>query len=131
LKIGINLALIQKLGFLGLALGTSIASLLNTGLLLNALRKKIGNLGGHEVLSTLLRITLASVLMGVAAWLLHSWLATQIGITSLQQKSIVLGITIVVSIVLLMLLSYLFKVKEAKTILELVARRSKKISKAD
>ena len=126
LKIGINLALIQKLGFLGLALGTSLASLLNTGLLLNALRKKIGSLEGHEVLSTIIRITIASVLMGVAAWQLHTWLAVQVGLDSLQQKSIVLGVTIVASLALLMLLSYLFKVKEAKTILGLVINRRKK-----
>ena len=126
LKIAINLALIQKLGFLGLALGTSIASLLNTGLLLNALRKKIGSLAGHEVVSTFIRITIASLLMGAAAWQLHTWLAVQIGLDSLQQKSIVLGITIVAALALLMLLSYLFKVKEAKTLLGLVTNKRKR-----
>jgi putative peptidoglycan lipid II flippase len=130
LKIAINLALIQKLGFLGLALGTSIASLLNTGLLLNSLRKKIGGLGGHEIVSTLLRISLASLIMGFVAWQLHNWLAVQLGLNSLQQKVFVLSITIVAALALLMMLSYLFKVKEAKTLVGLITSRRKRI-KAD
>ncbi|HSE39254.1 MAG TPA: murein biosynthesis integral membrane protein MurJ [Acidobacteriota bacterium] len=128
LKIAINLALIQKLGFIGLALGTSIASLLNTGLLLNALRKRIGGLGGHEILSTLLRIVLASLLMGAAALYIHDWLAMRIGMDSLQQKSAVLAVTMIAALALLMLLSYLFKVNEAKTILGIITRKRRQIT---
>jgi len=130
LKIAINLALIRKLGFMGLALGTSLASLLNTGLLINALRHKIGSLSGHAIISTILRITLASLIMGVAAWKIHEFLSALIGNRNLYGKAASLGIAIVAALAVLMLLSYLFKVKEAKTLIEIVTskfRRPRKV----
>jgi hypothetical protein len=42
---------------------------------------------------------------------------------SLQQKSAVLAITMVAALALLMLLSYLFKVNEAKTLVGLITRK--------
>jgi putative peptidoglycan lipid II flippase len=123
LKIAINLALIRKLGFMGLALGTSVASLLNTGLLLNALQHKIGSLSGHAIIPTILRITLASLIMGVAAWKIHDFLSATIGNRNLYEKAASLGISIVAALAVLMLLSYLFKVKEAKTLIEIVTSK--------
>ncbi|MCI0417595.1 murein biosynthesis integral membrane protein MurJ [bacterium] len=129
LKIAINLALIQKLGFLGLALGTSLASLLNTGLLLNALRHKIGPLSGHRIISAISRITLASVLMGAVAWKFHGFLVSQFGSSNLYARFLTLGISIASALALLMLLSYLFKIKEAKTLIELVTSRTRRFRK--
>jgi hypothetical protein len=70
------------------------------------------------------------LIMGAAAWKIHDWLAAIIGNRNLYEKSATLGISIIAALAVLMLLSYLFKVKEAKTLIEIVTskfRSSKKV----
>jgi putative peptidoglycan lipid II flippase len=52
----------------GLALATSLASMLNIGLLTIQLRKKIGRIDARRILTSLLKIVPASVAMGVIGW---------------------------------------------------------------
>jgi putative peptidoglycan lipid II flippase len=52
----------------GLALGTAVAATVNAALLLWLLRRRIGGLGGRENARALILISIASVLMGLAAW---------------------------------------------------------------
>ena len=47
-------------------------------LLLVLLRRRLGPIGIGLLASTLVRITVASAVMGVAAWGLHDWLATSV-----------------------------------------------------
>jgi len=68
LNVGLNLALVRVMGFQGLALGTAISAIFNASVLLLVLRKRLGGLDGRRIASSLLRITVASVIMGAAAW---------------------------------------------------------------
>jgi putative peptidoglycan lipid II flippase len=52
----------------GLALATSLASMLNLGLLTMMLRKKIGRMDGRRILTSLLKIVPASIAMGAIGW---------------------------------------------------------------
>jgi len=52
----------------GLALATSLAAMLNLGLLTKRLRKKIGRMDGRKILVSLLRIVPVSVAMGAIGW---------------------------------------------------------------
>ncbi len=63
-----NLALVQVLGFRGLALGTAIAAMLNAIVLLWLLRRRLGGLDGRRVAISLAKISAASTLMGFAAY---------------------------------------------------------------
>jgi putative peptidoglycan lipid II flippase len=68
-----------KISYFGLALSTSLAAALNFGLLFWFLRKRLGGVGGREILGSVLRITAAALFMagvcgGVYVWL-HSLLA--------------------------------------------------------
>ena len=74
----LSILLARVLGFAGLSLGTALASLLNASLLLILLRRRLGPLGIGLLASTFVRITIASAVMGVAAWALHDWLATSV-----------------------------------------------------
>ncbi len=49
----LNFALVQVMGYRGLALGTSIAALLNAGLLLVMLRRRLGGIDGGAIASAL------------------------------------------------------------------------------
>ena len=75
----LNVALVRVMGYRGLALGTSIAALLNASTLLVLLHRRLGGLEESRVLVSFGKIALASILMGVAAGgtdlLLSRWLA--------------------------------------------------------
>jgi putative peptidoglycan lipid II flippase len=63
----LNLLLVRALGYRGLALGTSIAALLNASLLVVFLRRQLAGLEEARIGNALARITVASALMGIAA----------------------------------------------------------------
>ena len=63
----LNLSLNAVMGFRGLALGTAIAATINAGLLLYLLSRRIGGVDAGRVGWSLLKITLASLVMGAAA----------------------------------------------------------------
>jgi putative peptidoglycan lipid II flippase len=63
-----------RLQFLGLALGTAIAANVNAGLLLYLLSRRIGGMDGARVLRAFLKILVASLVMGAAAYYTELWL---------------------------------------------------------
>ena len=67
-NVALNLALVRVMGVNGLALGTAVAATLNGALLVWLLRGRIGGLDGRKSAGVLARITIASLLMGLAAW---------------------------------------------------------------
>jgi putative peptidoglycan lipid II flippase len=67
-NIALNLSLARVMGYRGLALGTALASMFNAALLLIVLRSRLGGLDGRSIASALARITVASAVMGAAAW---------------------------------------------------------------
>jgi putative peptidoglycan lipid II flippase len=70
----LNLALVQVLGYRGLALGTAIAALFNAGALLILLRRRLGGLDGRRLTVALLKVLAASVAMAAAAYFSSAWM---------------------------------------------------------
>ena len=68
LNLGLNVVLVQVIGYRGLALGTALAAIFNAGTLLFVLRRRLGGIDGARIAVALLKVVLASGLMGVAAW---------------------------------------------------------------
>jgi putative peptidoglycan lipid II flippase len=64
----LNVWLVGVLGFRGLALGTSLAALLNAVAQVWLLRREIHGIEGRRIAQSLVRVAAASVLMAVAAW---------------------------------------------------------------
>jgi putative peptidoglycan lipid II flippase len=62
-----SVAFVRVLGFQGLALGTSIAAMLNAAALLWMLRRRLGGIEGERLLKTFIKVTLCAILMAVAA----------------------------------------------------------------
>ena len=78
LNIVLNVVLVDRIGYRGLALGTSIAALVNAGLLFHFLRRRLGGLDTRRLLVAFAKIAVAAGLMGAAvpgihAALLESW----------------------------------------------------------
>ena len=73
----LNYALVHRLGFQGLALGTAIAANVNAALLFILLSRRLNGLDGLHILGVLTRVLLASAAMAAAAYVvearLHAW----------------------------------------------------------
>ncbi len=66
-NLALNLVLMGPLAHLGLALATSVTSIVNLAQLAFGLRRKLGDLDGRRVLATLARVSAASLAGGAAA----------------------------------------------------------------
>ena len=78
LNVALNVILVERIGYRGLALGTAIAALVNAGLLCGFLRRRLGGLDTRRLLVAFAKMTVAAALMGGAvagihAALLESW----------------------------------------------------------
>jgi putative peptidoglycan lipid II flippase len=62
------------MGYRGLALGTGLSATVNAGLLLYLLDRRLGGIDGARVLQALVKILIASAVMGVAAYATDAWL---------------------------------------------------------
>ena len=71
-SIGVNIVLgiilMRPLAHGGLALATSLASILNLGLLVHALRSKLGSLGWRNIMRSAYRTLLNAGFMGIVVW---------------------------------------------------------------
>lgn len=72
----LNVTLVRVMSFQGLALGTAISSIFNAAVLLWLLRARLGGLDGRRVGSSFVRIAVASIFMGAAAWATDRVIAT-------------------------------------------------------
>lgn len=72
MNIILNITLSKFMGIAGLALATSISAIVCTGLLFLSLRKKIGSFGLKEIVISFIKITVASIVMGVVAKLSYN-----------------------------------------------------------
>jgi putative peptidoglycan lipid II flippase len=70
-----NSLLVDRFGHLGLAVSTSTVALVNFILLMVFMRRKLGRIEGGRLLRTVLRIGVATVPMGAAAWLVSDFAA--------------------------------------------------------
>ena len=62
-----SIALLRLIGFQGLALGTSIAAIVNAAALLWMLRRRLGGIEGGRLLTIFVKVTLSAALMALAA----------------------------------------------------------------
>ena len=73
-NLALNLALVRVMGYRGLALGTAIAAVVNAGLLLWLLSRRLDGLETRRILVACLKIGVASAAMGGAAYGTSEWL---------------------------------------------------------
>ena len=66
-NVALNLALVQVLGFRGLALGTALTAMLNAATQVLLLRREIGGIEGRALAASFARIAIAATAMAGAA----------------------------------------------------------------
>lgn len=113
----LNLMLMGPLLHGGLALATSISSLLNVVLLIFMLRKKLGGLQGKKIIISIIKLSLASVIMGsVLYWVDRSFYHPELNI--LLKAGVLFG-NILLGISLYLTLSFFLKTEEVKFLMNL------------
>ena len=119
-NIALNLILSRFMGVGGLALATSISSILTAGLLFASLRQKIGQLGLKQVGVAIFKILISSLIMGLISKHSYSFLLLYF------HESISLVIAIGVGVATYFTSVYFMKIKDVEVIFEVI---KKKLSK--
>jgi putative peptidoglycan lipid II flippase len=127
-KIGLNFLFIVPLGFLGLALATTISSWLNCCFLLRRLHRHRGVPWSIHELEPYIRIALASLVMGLLAWLVYhgsAWILTGSGVFVLATR---LSLAILSGLISLLPLLRFFRVEEGSELFRMTMRLVRRAS---
>ena len=109
MNIILNVSLMWPLKVSGLALATSLSSITNLLLLSHFLRKRIGSFGSRKIISSLLRISIISAIMGLLLWVIMQVLPQAVSST---EKLINLSVLVIAGLAVFVFLCFLFKLEE-------------------
>lgn len=112
INIVLNIVLSKYMGIDGLALATSLSAIIATFLMFGSLRKHIGPFGMKQISISFIKITTASLLMGILSRLSFEYLESS-GLS--QNKSLLIAITI--GAVLYFIFVSLMKIKDIDEVL--------------
>jgi putative peptidoglycan lipid II flippase len=119
----LGIVLMGPMGHGGLALATSLASMLNLGLLVKALRTKLGMLGLKTIMTSVYKTTICSAFMGAAVWAAALVIIPSEGGSMMGLFFGLLG-SIIVGLVLYGSFSMLLKSRELEQVMA-IARKGK------
>ena len=119
----LGIVLMGPLGHGGLALATSLASMLNLGLLIRALRTKLGRLGLKTIVTSVYKTVICSLFMGAAVWAAALFIIPSEG-GSLTGLFFGLVGSIIIGLVLYGSFSLLLKSRELEKVMA-IARKGK------
>jgi putative peptidoglycan lipid II flippase len=124
-----SVALVRAIGFEGLALGTSLASIANGAALVWLLRQRLGSLDGRRLLMTLMKTAASSAVMAIAAVAILQEMERLTPGSGLLPQLVRLGASIGGGLVALALAAMLLKVDEFEDALAMIFGRVQKLLK--
>jgi putative peptidoglycan lipid II flippase len=123
INVAMNVTLVRVLGYRGLALGTGVSAIVNAGALLWLLRGRLGGLDERRIATSFVKVLVASIFMGAAAWSAEHWLQYVLpGISTLARLARV-GLSILAGLVVLAAGSRALGLAEFNEALRLVVAR--------
>jgi putative peptidoglycan lipid II flippase len=122
-NVALNLALVRVAGFQGLALGTAIAATLNAAVLLWLLRDRIGGLETRQNARAFALITIASLIMGAAAWGTQYGLESALPGNGTVLRALRVFSSIAVAVGVLVVVARILHIEEFKEALAKIASR--------
>src|SRR5699024_2627196 len=126
----LNLILIQLMAHRGLALATSISSIITLLYLLYRLRKKIGPFGFIKSIKCGLKSLLAALVMGVVVYFLDAGLVNYLG-SGKMRELLSLLISAGIGALIYFILIYIMRIEEVDWAINLVKVKVKRIFKKD
>jgi putative peptidoglycan lipid II flippase len=118
----LGILLMRFMAHAGLALATSLASMLNLGLLLTSLRKRLGKMTDTEILRSIGKSLMCGIAMGIVVQIMLRWLLPADNPTMLQLVTTIAG-TISVGLFSYMGFSFILRSMELKMIFALARQR--------
>lgn len=120
-NIVLGIILMRPMAHAGLALATSLASILNLGLLVHALRCKLGSLGWRSIFQSACRTLASAGVMGIFVWIVANFLILPEGGTAIQQLLRLIG-NIFIGLIIFGICSFLIKSPELQSVVAEVKR---------
>lgn len=125
LNIVLNISLVRVMGHGGLALATSLSSLICILLLFRSLKKKIGYYGQDKIRATFIKTLIASLVMGVVTYFVYKFLFGILGLGFIQE-AISLGVSIAIGGAIYLALIIVFKVEEVNMAIDMIKKKLKR-----
>jgi putative peptidoglycan lipid II flippase len=126
LTVAINLVLsfclIGPMGYIGLALGTSIATTFTSILLLLGIQKKIGSLSMISLFKIIIKISISSIIMGIAIQIIY-YLLIQGFSTNIIMQLFILSFSIIIGLLVYLTILYFFKIKEVNWFIKIIRNK--------
>ena len=123
LNIVLNLILVNLMGYQGLALGTSIAAIVNAIALLTLLNQRLHGLDIQRVFVTFLKIGLSSLVMGLSAASAHEWLDAFWNDQSFLARLSTVGVSITIAVAVLAMSARFLRLSEFRELSNQVFRK--------
>lgn len=127
-----SIVLVRYMGIGGLALASSISAILTTMLLFISLRKKIGKLGFKNIFITFIKVSIASIIMGITMKFMYNNILGLRKLLIIENRKFI-GVDTIVSVfvglIIYIILISLFNIKEVREISEIIVNRIKKYIK--
>ncbi|MBO3443033.1 murein biosynthesis integral membrane protein MurJ [Clostridium sp. CCUG 7971] len=128
INIILNLILIKPLGYIGIAISTSIASIITIILLFISLKKKTGYFGGDKIIITGIKSLVAAIVMGVVTIFAYNGLYNLMEPGKLNDI-ISVSISVMVGAGVYGLLIIIFKIEEVKLVFDIIDKTKNKLLK--
>jgi putative peptidoglycan lipid II flippase len=123
LNVALNVWLVRRVGYLGLAAGTSIAALVNASVLLLLLARRLGGLGGRRLAGVLIRTAAATTALSATAFWSHAALGSVLPDGGLAPQIVRLSISITAALVALAIAARVLRLDEFNEIVRAVRSR--------
>lgn len=118
----LSLLLMPYMKVNGLALATSLSSLMNVVLLVAILRKRLGPLGGDRIMRSFLQVCVASFAMGLLGWL-SLRIYDPLAISWVLGKVLVLGVEFSLGVLVFLGVAFLLRLEELGFLWKLIVEK--------
>jgi putative peptidoglycan lipid II flippase len=126
-NIVLNIALVRAMGFAGLALGTSLAAIVNAILQLVMLRRALGGIEVRRIVTTFVKASLAALLMAAAAWSADLWLQANLPGTAIVMRAARVAGAITVALAVLSAAAWALRLHEFEEARTMILQRVQRL----
>lgn len=121
INIILNFILIKYMAHAGLALATSISSIVTAVLLFIKLKRKIGSFGERKIYIVFIKSTISAIIMGVVVKNLYNYFTSIISLKGFSEI-LNLGLSVFVGVIVYSMFLIILRVKEVTLIFDLIKK---------
>ena len=128
-NIALNIVLVRVMGYAGLALGTSLAAIVNAAVQLVLLRRRLDGIDGQRIMLTFVKVVAAAITMGAVAWYAEAVLNQSFPGASVPLQAARLTVVIVVSLGVLTAAAAILRLREFYEARDMVLGRLRRLNR--